>query len=664
MKYFLADSLKNLSFPFWCPNYFCGSPFISDIQSGVFYPFSLIFGLVPFPQSLNIYIVLHFFLAFCFFYLFIKGLNLSNSAAIFTSISYGYGGYTISSINTLNNLSTLIWLPAILWAYQRAQTKGTAGYFLTLFFIGMAILGGEPQLFTLSMALLLFFCWVILSGKAGQTRFRINTKHTIIILVLIISAIALTIIQLGPTYLDYQLSVRQGGIAYEEAIKYSLHPKMLKHLIIPLNFASDYISNPLSLQNFYPGVGTFPWLLTPYPGFLILPFALFGLFFNFSKKILFWFSVCLTSIILAMGSHTLIYKVYYYVFPFFRFPVKFVYLANFSLLVMSAYGVERFISMMKKNSVRPAVLSLPLSLLLMTDLYSAHVNLNPLCEPGFYNSHHPYLQPILDDPYTFRIYLDPKTNIPNLNDTIYNRHIKWQMFLMPNLGILNHINHVNGISGLELRYQYLISDILEKTWPEKIRFLRMANVKYIISNQNLDKIPELKNQIIKINPLVYKLSVYLPRAWMVGQLQRIEKGTTDELTNGMFDPFRSALATGDIIPRYREPLFRKIQNINYESNNKILIELTTDTPAILVLAESSYPGWEVFVDRKKKNCLWLNLLFQGVEIEKGRHTVEFLYLPKYFKVFSMISLASILIFITLWAFVSISKFKKNHDKQE
>lgn len=651
MKFFLANSLKTLSIPFWCPNYFCGSPFISDIQSGVFYPFSLIFGLLPFPQSFNVYIVLHFFLAFCFFYLFIKGLNLSSSSAMITSISYCYGGYTISSINTLNNLSTLIWLPAILWVYLKAQTKGPSGYFLTVFFIGMAILGGEPQLFILIMGLLFLFSWTFLPLKPGETRLQINIKHTIIILFLITSAIALTAIQVGPTYLDYQLSVREGGIAYGEAIKHSLQPTMLKHLIFPLKFASDFISNPISLQNYYPGGGKIPWLLTIYPGFLILPFALFGLFFNFSKKVFFWFAVCSASIILALGSHTPIYKLYYYLFPFFRFPEKFMYLAGFSLLVMSAYGFDQFISLSKQKSIRPFFLTILLSLVLIIDLISSHGNLNPLIKSDFYKTHHPYLQPILDDPDTFRIYLDPETSIYDLNDTIFNHHKKCQMLLMPNLGVLNHISHVNGTTGLELRYQYLITEILEKSWPEKIRFLRLANVKYIISNQNLDKKPELENQVIKINTFIYKLSPHLPRAWMVGQLCQIKTGTIDELINGSFNPFRTAISKGDIVSKYNEPLFRKIQNINYIRNNRISIELVAETPAILVLSESSYPGWKVFVDGKKRNCLWINLLFQGVEIEKGRHTVEFLYLPKYFKIFSLISFTSLIIYIVIWTFL-------------
>jgi hypothetical protein len=120
MKSFLASSFQNAEIPYWCPNYFCGSPFISDLQSGVFYPLSLIFLLSPFYKAFNYFILSHFILGFCFFYLFIKELGQSRKAAIFTGISYCFGGYTIACVNTLNNLSTVIWLPAILWSFTMA----------------------------------------------------------------------------------------------------------------------------------------------------------------------------------------------------------------------------------------------------------------------------------------------------------------------------------------------------------------------------------------------------------------------------------------------------------------------------------------------------------------------------------------------------------------
>jgi len=656
MKYFLAGHLKNGSIPYWCPNYFCGSPFMSDLQSGVFYPFALAFILFPFPQAFNIYVILHLFLGFLFFYHFVNGIGCSKISSLITTISYCYGGYTIASVNTLINLSTLIWLPAILWSFQRATIKNhKSGYFLTLLFICMAILGGEPQLFILMGGLLFFYGLISIPNK--HALWWPHLRNALMVLLLIISGVCLTMVQLGPTYQDYLLSVRLGGITYEEASRFSLNFEMLKHLILPLRFNADFATNPASLNSFFPGPGSgkMPWLLTIYPGFMILPLALFGLFFNYSKRILLWFFTFFITLILALGDNTPFYQVFYKIFPFFRFPEKFIFLTSFSLLVMAAFGSDRLISLINQHRRRASLFFILILVILIIDLYSAHKNLNPLCKSTFYQYHHPYFRPILDDPETFRIYLDTesKTSVA-FENTILNHHIKWQMLLMPNLGILHNLFHVNGTTGLELRYQYLITEILLRPWSEKIHFLKLANVKYIISSQRLDKKSELRGKVERINPLVYRINGYLPRAWMVGQLHPIKTGRVDELVNGSFDPISSALAKGDIVNRYNKPFFKKIDNINYEPNSRIHIELTAEKPGILVFSESSYPGWQVFVNGEERECLWLNLLFQGVEIDRGTHEIDFIYRPKQFKLFLSISLVSLALFFSIWFYCWIA----------
>lgn len=648
MKYFLATSLKAGSIPFWCPNYFCGSPFMSDIQSGVFYPISLLFLVFPFPHSFNIYIILHFFLAFFFFYHFIKEIGLSRKSALFTGISYCYGSYTISVISTISNLSTLIWLPAMLWSFHRATTKNfKSGYFLTVLFLCMAILGGEPQLFIMSAGLLFFHGLLSSSGKS----FKLDgfLKNAVIILILILSAVLITLAQLGPTYLDYQYSVRFGGLAYNETTRFSMTWAMLKHLILPLKYHAGFTTDPDILRNFFPGNAEMPWLLTIYPGFLIVPITLLGLYYNFSKKILFWLATFFIFLILALGPNTPIHYIFYKIFPFFRFPEKFMFLAGFSLLVMCAYGLDFLISSIEKKGLRSDIFFILLFVILFVDLYINHKHLNPVWESKSYQYHHQHLQPVLDDPQTFRVYVDLKTDaLPSTKKTILNHHIKWQMMLKPNLGILHDLNHVGGKTGLELIYQYFITEILLRPWAEKIHFLKLANVKYIVSSQKLDKIPGLAGKVEKINSLVYRIKDHLPRAFLVGQLHLIKNGTVDKLINPTFDLSTSALTKGEIAHRYNMPFKKEINHISYEKDGSIHIELTTDRAGILFLSESSYHGWRVFVDGKEEDCLWLNLLFQGVEVEKGRHQIDFIFRPKHFSIFLVISLSSLAIFFPCW----------------
>jgi len=648
MKSFLASSFQNAEIPYWCPNYFCGSPFISDLQSGIFYPPSLIFLLSPFYKAFNYFILSHFILGFCFFYLFIKELGQYRKAAIFTSISYCFGGYTIACVNTLNNLSTVIWFPAILWSFTMAlKRQQLHGYFLTVFFLCMAILGGEPQLTIIMMGLLLVYGLICI--PPAKEAFEEKSKIAIIISILIASALIITMAQLGPTYIDYQLSARMEGFSYDEATKYSLNPGMLKHFFLPLLFPDNFATDPNTYKYLIPNNVVLPWLLTVYPGFLIMPLAILCIVSDLSRKNLFWLFILILAIAFALGNDSPIYRIFYKIFPFFRFPEKFMFLASFSLLILAGCGTDRLFFLLHKLNVRSSIVFTLISIILVIDLFIAHKNLNPLYESAFYQKHHPYLQVILDDHDIFRVYnSNPEISDNSINESILDHHQRWQSLLMPNLGVLHYLDHIDGRAGLELRYQYIITEILEKSWSEKIPFLRLANVKYIISSDDLSKNPEICDWIEKINPIVFKIKDYLPRAWIVKQLQPIKKGTVDELLEYTFDPLHTAIAKGEIISRYDHPSFTGINNIVYERNNKIHIEVTTETPGILVLSESSYPGWQVFVDGKERECLWLNLLFQGVEIEEGSHQIDFIYHPKNFNFFLSISIVSAMLFLLIW----------------
>ncbi len=664
MKFFLAESFKAGEIPFWCSHYYCGSPFMSDIQSGVFYPPAILFALCPFPLSFNIFIVFHLFLAFCFFYLWIVSLGLSRKSALLMAISYGYGGYLFATINTLNNLTTAIWLPAILWSFNRAGqiAENRPFYGLTVLFISMAILGGEPQLFILMGAILFFYAITSTPNKPWGKPSKLKSGVTVVILG--IWAILITMIQLGPTYMDYQHSARLGGLSYEEACRFSMTWPMLKHLLLPLHFGEGFSSGAEALRNFFPGQGEIPWLMTVYPGVIILPLAVLGVIFSFSKRNCIWLIIFLVSLVLALGAHTPMHYLFYKLLPIFRFPEKFMFPAGFSLLVMAAYGSDKLFELIEKKGVNPILVFSFLAIALTMDLFSNHRNLNPVCDFDFYRYHHSALQPMIDDQELFRVFADEMPTPPDMINSINNHHIKWQMMLLPNLGILENLYHVEGVPALELRYQHQINELLAKPWKEKINFLRLANVKYVLSQDRLDRKPELKNKIQKINGLLYRLESSLPRAWIVGQINRLEGGTIERLTNGSFEPSTTALGKSHIQGEYHIPFFRPVDRIAYGKNGAIHIDAQTDEPGILIVSESSYPGWKVTVDGHEKELLWLDLLFQGVALNKGSHHIVFKFRPEHFNLFLLISIISLFGLFGYWAFHKIGKPSESYRESE
>lgn len=67
------------------------------------------------------------------------------------------------------------------------------------------------------------------------------------------------------------------------------------------------------------------------------------------------------------------------------------------------------------------------------------------------------------------------------------------------------------------------------------------------------------------------------------------------------------------------------------SNSEVVVNTSADQDAFLVVLDSFYPGWNVFVDGKQSTIYRTNYNFRGVFLEKGDHSVEFKYQPQSLK---------------------------------
>ena len=101
--------------------------------------------------------------------------------------------------------------------------------------------------------------------------------------------------------------------------------------------------------------------------------------------------------------------------------------------------------------------------------------------------------------------------------------------------------------------------------------------------------------------------------------------------------------------------------MQYEKDSRIRIKVTLNQPGVLVLSESSYPGWRVSVNGETKTCLWLNLLFQGVELSPGQNEIIFEFRPEHFLAFASVSVLSLC--IVCGVFFSPLFFRKRNRKQ-
>lgn len=90
------------------------------------------------------------------------------------------------------------------------------------------------------------------------------------------------------------------------------------------------------------------------------------------------------------------------------------------------------------------------------------------------------------------------------------------------------------------------------------------------------------------------------------------------------------------------------QIVSYEPN-RVLIDVNAQHPALLILTDVYYPGWNSRIDGKPEQLFQADGLVRAVFVPAGNHKVEFTYLPLSFEVGFSITLISavIALFIVL-----------------
>lgn len=81
-----------------------------------------------------------------------------------------------------------------------------------------------------------------------------------------------------------------------------------------------------------------------------------------------------------------------------------------------------------------------------------------------------------------------------------------------------------------------------------------------------------------------------------------------------------AATAGDLSPAGRARIVRY-------TDNAVVLDVDTPAPGVVVLHDVDYPGWTVRVDGVARPLLRADLLFRGVEVAAGHHTVEFAFHP-------------------------------------
>ncbi|MFC2015960.1 YfhO family protein [Chloroflexota bacterium] len=663
---FQSQELWSGRLPMWNPHTFSGSPFLADIQSAVYYPIGLLVILLAGKSGLpliavEIEVILHYFLASIFVFLFVKNLTKNRLAGLVSGIVYAYGSYLTSYPKLqMAILEGQTWVPLALLsihlATKAARSSGTnigwkrASAWLALggVALGLCALAGHAQTFLLAaytvVAYMLFSFFPVWRAAEGRRKLGMAAQMLIFPLV----GLGIAAAQLLPS-LEYMVLSTRAQIGFNQAGGGFLYSDLLALLL--------------------------PGLRVIYLGILPLILAILGLILKRSRDTAFWGILALLALLLSLGARTSLFRFFYLFVPGFRlFQGQERALQIFSLAaaVLAGYGMAVLVRPMTHKTkhtfarfCRWLVLANVAAVALALSAYWGAVYLAPP-ESGQVND-------LLERSVMLVLMLGLSTGVlwlrlgrclrggwlallviplivldlfslnagrdlqrararDRFEDTPLVSFLQeqagpfrvWHEDDLPgNFGCVWGIEETWGISPLYLqRY----GDLL-RALPD-VRARTLLNVEYAVTSG-----PDLADgELVEAHSDPEKDS-YLHRIREPGQAAYVvysaeveadDAAALGRLASPDFDPRHSVILsedpgltlTGD---------GQAVVQILERAPNRLSLQVETSADGILVLSEVYYPGWVATVDDRSSAILRADTTLRSIPLVAGSHHVELVY---------------------------------------
>ena len=702
-RFSLSDALKSHHLPLWVREIYGGFPLLARAEAGICYPINIIlFGLLSPYWALNIVILLTIVTAGVGMYLYTREIGSSFIGSIMSGVAFSFSGYLLSHLKHLSNVNAACWLPLGLFFLERAIKKND---YRNLLWVGVVFcfqhLSGHTQVAYYSgLVYLFYFVFRYLNHQkeiskqkiklhlGSSLRKLITNKFSWYFVGMLLLGSLLGAIQLVPTYELVSLSQRSGGVSFQYASNYAYDPKNFWMFFYP------YVNGDIGNYT-YTGKSIF-WEDYGYVGIVILLLAVFAALRQWKQWYVKYFSIAaVVSYILVLGPNTPVYEFVFNYFPgmkYFRFPTRFLLITDFSLIVLASLGLTQLITRLGKSlsQSRKNDLSIshPVELIVLTlvmiDLFYFQLRQNPIVDADKWMNPPKSVGYIKSDTSLYRFFSVGGNQAHTL---MFQQARGWEgdlqpfidqrEFIQPSSNVLYGISTPNGYANLTPNYIVDIwgdqnrAGIIMQTatirgdtfLPTSIfwKLMNMHNVKYLSSLWQIAPSQNLKSLDKFGNAYFYRNDDYFPRAFLVGRSLRVSdnKEAIRNLFSPAFDPKQTVMLY-ESLPNFLpyDSIQGRVDMIGY-TTNQAEFNVECRQNVILVFSDSYYPGWIAEVDGRETKIYQANITQRAVVVPQGKHVVKFEFKPRTVMIGFWVSMAAIVIFISLFA---VTLFRKNNER--
>lgn len=660
---FTTDELKAGKLPLWNPYVFSGNVHAATYQAAAWYPFNILYILLPQADAWSMLILLQPVLVGWFTFLFIRSQGLSRRASMFGSIAFAFSGWMIAWWEeSIVIVHSILWLPLALYAVARKR------WLMLAFALSMSIFAGFLQ-----MSIYLF-ATVIIWSMFSQ---RISKP----ILFSCILAFLITGIQWLPALEAYVLSPR-GEVVATFLFEQYLVP--FRHLITLL--APDFWGNPGSYNYFFPKLFYHEKVI--WVGLFPLLFALLGL------RTRFWslFTIIALSLGFALPTSWVWYVLRVPVLSAAQ-PARIFVLFAFGASMLAAHGMDAWLSgkvSKKRIALLLAIVSVAIACLwafvwfsrwrlahdiTLTqeafELYGryATISFRNLFIPTvsifsawivfiFVRNKKVFFGLVMLATLVWSVYQADKflylsdrrfefpqiAPIVKLRELTSNNYARvwgygdasftpnmlsyyglyspegYDALFSRNYGKLLHTIKTGGVKSDQIDRTDVILKGLTEADPmdqSQIRLdsMSLLGVRYILEYKHAQKKEALSSEQ-RFAPTLFTVA-WENETWRIWEYTNVRPRAWFE-------------GAGDVSIRRYEPMI-------------VELSVTASTAGIAILSDTYYPGWVARVDGAAQPIERVYDVLRGVRVDAGQHTIEFQYSPLSFQWGVILSVAGLML---------------------
>lgn len=682
--------------PLWNPYLACGAPLAANMQSTVFFPLKIILYLSPTVYLWDFYLLLRLFFAGFFTYLFMQLIRIEKVGSLVSAIIFMFSSYLVLFID-INHLNVAILIPFLLYSFERlVQHRNAESIILVAFAIGLSILGGMPELtfFVLFFVTIYYFYRSFFKARNARDlpSFRGYIPHYFFALLLGFLLSALLLLPFIE-YLKIAWHAHPIGTGLEHASFSTAISLLIPHLftpryedffyvgILPLFLACLAFQNKSkNLQLFFLSFAIF--FLLKFWGFKVVNWVGYLPFFNISYFPQFCFPAFIFSVAALGGmgieniSHNRV-----------KFPHVLVILLIMGGLIASYPLVHSGIVIQQFKNVRIAIVAIILIFLLSFLLKCRAAKMPQLIlflvalliiEQFIYLPKDraqrydpftipPYINFLRKDPQPFRVLGLGKVLYPNTSGAYGVEDIR----RLDALYVARFMTFVKELIHSKVEDErFHGKGFLDGFKEVDNRFLDLLNVKYVLTTAYLpsnESINDGKFELVYDREIkIYRNNEAYPRVFIVHRAEVI-RNKEEILTRLKSDDFnlrRAIIIEEDAPTRMRAindaPLTDNsaAEIIEYKPNS-VTVKARMENEGFLVLSDTYFPGWKVFVDGEKDRIYQTDYLIRSVYLPKGGHEVRFIYDPLSFKIGLSITSLAILLIVSLFAYKLVRKLHQS-----